>query len=167
MDRKRLSGPADRPPPDGSAEPGGIASVHASCVVIGEAGVLILGASGAGKTSLALDLVEATTRTGRFARLVSDDRTLLRKIGTRIVARPHARIAGQYELRGHGVIQGAHENAVVIRLAVWCSAEDGLRFPEQQDLIWRHGDMAAPMLILGQNHYRARIVLSFLDLSGH
>jgi HPr kinase/phosphorylase len=55
-----------------------IANIHASCVVLaragepfgapGDAGILILGASGSGKSDLALRLI------GRGALLVADDR---------------------------------------------------------------------------------------------
>lgn len=48
--------------------------VHGTAAVVGEAGVLIRGASGAGKSSLALALVDAAAARGLFARLVGDDR---------------------------------------------------------------------------------------------
>ena len=50
-------------------------TVHATCVVIDEGGVLIRGAPAAGKSTLARELVAIALLQGRFARLVSDDRT--------------------------------------------------------------------------------------------
>ncbi len=46
-------------------------NIHASCVAIGNKGVLLLGKSGAGKSDLALRLIDGG------AKLVADDRTIL------------------------------------------------------------------------------------------
>ena len=48
--------------------------IHATVVLVGEAGVLIRGASGSGKSALALALMSEAGRRGLFARLVGDDR---------------------------------------------------------------------------------------------
>ena len=55
------------------------ASVHASAVLVGARAVLIRGSSGAGKSRLALELIEAA-RNGAmlFAKLVGDDRIHLK-----------------------------------------------------------------------------------------
>lgn len=98
--------------------------VHATCVVLGEAGVLIRGASGSGKTSLAFALVEGETRAGRFARFVGDDRVGLTVAGGRLVARPHPAIAGRAERRGLGPTPAPFEAAAVVRLVVDCTAGD-------------------------------------------
>ena len=63
------------------------ATIHACALVIGETGVLIRGASGAGKSSLVLALLEAAAAKGLFARLVADDRVALRASETRIFHR--------------------------------------------------------------------------------
>ena len=93
-------------------------NLHASALVIGEAGVLIRGASGAGKTRLALALVAEARRGGGFARIVADDRTLVRRHGDRVTARPHPRLAGRVERRGLGITAVEHEPACVLRLVV-------------------------------------------------
>ena len=74
------------------------ALVHASCVAIGGRAVLLGGPPGAGKSDLALRLVD------RGARLVSDDYTELRRSGGRLLARAPATIAGKIEVRGVGVV---------------------------------------------------------------
>lgn len=94
------------------------ASIHASAVVFQEAGILIRGASGSGKSSLALALAQAGALRGQFARLVADDRVLLECAHCRLIARPHTAIAGRVERRGQGVGAVAHEDAVVVRLVV-------------------------------------------------
>ncbi len=63
--------------------------LHASTAVVGEAGVLIRGASGAGKTRARAGARRARAAAGGFARLVADDRTLVRPARDRLVARPH------------------------------------------------------------------------------
>ncbi len=95
-----------------------IQTVHASAVAVGEAGVLIRGASGAGKSALALALVDAARTAGLFARLIGDDRVLLNQTHGRVVARPHPTIAGRVEKRGEGISTIAHERAIVLRYVV-------------------------------------------------
>ncbi|HEX8381242.1 MAG TPA: HPr kinase/phosphatase C-terminal domain-containing protein [Allosphingosinicella sp.] len=73
--------------------------VHASCVAIGGRAVLLAGRSGAGKSDLALRLID------RGAVLVSDDYTELRRVGDRVRARAPEAIAGKLEVRGIGLVQ--------------------------------------------------------------
>jgi serine kinase of HPr protein (carbohydrate metabolism regulator) len=75
------------------------ALVHASCVAIRGRAVLLAGRSGAGKSDLALRLID------RGAILVSDDYTELRRSGGRLLARAPATIAGRIELRGVGLVE--------------------------------------------------------------
>lgn len=93
-------------------------NIHASTVTLGERGVLIRGASGAGKSALALALVEHARAGGGFARLVADDRTLVVRHGDRLVARPHPALAGRIERRGLGIVPIEHEPACVVGLVV-------------------------------------------------
>ena len=71
---------------------------HASAVAIDGRAVLIYGASGSGKSDLALRLIE------RGARLIADDRTVLRRDGQILLASPPETIAGMIEVRGIGVV---------------------------------------------------------------
>lgn len=94
-------------------------TLHASCVLLGESGILVRGAAGSGKSSLCLALVTSATREGRFARLVGDDRIRLSVRHGRLVARPHPRLAGLIEIRGAGLHRMARTaQAAVIRLVV-------------------------------------------------
>lgn len=103
----------------GDASPGDLVlNLHASAVLVGEAGVLLRGASGSGKTRLALALVDEAARHGDFARWVADDRALVAPRYGRIVARPHPRVAGLVERRGLGLVPTAFEPACVLRLVV-------------------------------------------------
>lgn len=73
--------------------------VHASCVAIGGRAILIAGRSGAGKSDLALRLID------RGAALVSDDYTELRQWRGQLLARAPATIAGRIEVRGVGIVE--------------------------------------------------------------
>ena len=73
--------------------------IHASCVEIGGCGVLLRGPPGAGKSDLALRLIDAG------ARLVADDRVDLRRDGARLRAAAPAAIAGLLEVRGLGILR--------------------------------------------------------------
>jgi hypothetical protein len=74
------------------------APVHAGCVAIGGRGVLIAGASGAGKSDLAMRLID------RGAALVADDYVSLRAEAGQVIASAPAAIAGLIELRGVGLL---------------------------------------------------------------
>jgi HPr kinase/phosphorylase len=109
-------------------------TIHASCVVVGEAGVLIRGEAGAGKSTLARDLIHTTSQAGLFVCLVSDDRTRLTASHGRVIAEAVAPIAGRLEVRGVGIIAVPHEPSAVVRLVVDLSAKEPPRLPEPQDL---------------------------------
>ena len=87
-------------------------TVHASTVAIGGRAVLITGSSGAGKSDLALRLID------RGGALVSDDYTIVRRIGERLVASPPQTIAGRIEVRGVGLIEMEHVADVPVALAI-------------------------------------------------
>jgi HPr kinase/phosphorylase len=112
--------------------------VSANAVALGESGVLIRGDSGAGKSSLALALVEAWRRRGDFARLVGDDRILVRICGGRALLSPHRAISGLAEWRGIGLIEQDYEKCAVLALIVDLESEirraDCPRMPEPKEL---------------------------------
>lgn len=74
------------------------ATLHATAVACHGHVVLLLGASGSGKSDLALRLID------RGAMLVADDRVVLRREGARLLADPPATIAGRMEMRGVGIV---------------------------------------------------------------
>lgn len=117
-------------------------AVHASAVVVGEAGILIRGAPGTGKSELAAHIVFEARCRGHFARLVGDDRILMANAGGRILLRPHPGIAGLIEKRWEGIVAVPCEPAVILRCVV--DLEDGTtplpaRLPcdAEMRLVWR------------------------------
>jgi len=94
-------------------------TTHASAVLIGPKAVLIRGASGAGKSSLAWRLIEA----GRqgvlpLARLVGDDRVALHAANGRLLVRPAENLAGLLEIRGLGIRRLDCEPVAVVGLVI-------------------------------------------------
>ena len=73
-------------------------TVHASTVAIDGRAVLITGPSGSGKSDLALRLLD------RGFSLVSDDQTVVKRDGDRLLASAPPTIAGKLEIRGIGII---------------------------------------------------------------
>jgi HPr kinase/phosphorylase len=120
--------------------------VHASCVRLAraakafgapaDAGVLLLGKSGAGKSDLALRLIALG------AELVADDYTELFIRRGKLFGRAPKRIAGLIEARGIGIVKLPHAAAAAITLA----AEPG-----------RPHRLPAP------HRYRAPAALALLD----
>ncbi|MFY8153514.1 MAG: HPr kinase/phosphorylase, partial [Hyphomicrobiales bacterium] len=110
-------------------------SLHATAVLVGAKAVLIRGAPGSGKTSLALRLV-ALGEAGAsiFVRLVADDRVHLAASGGRLVVSAPAAIAGLAEQRGIGLRPIPFESAAVIGLVVDLGAADAARMPEEAAL---------------------------------
>jgi HPr kinase/phosphorylase len=110
--------------------------LHASAVVIGEAGVLIFGPSGAGKSGLALALIAAAEAAGCFARLVGDDRIGIVCKGARLIASGHPMIPGKIERRGQGIFEMPYLPAAIVRLVIGLGgAKDPLplRYPGESD----------------------------------
>jgi serine kinase of HPr protein (carbohydrate metabolism regulator) len=87
-------------------------------------GVLILGASGSGKSDLALRLID-----GGF-RLVADDRVLLWTSGGRLFGRAPDTLYGLIEARGLDVLSAPARAFTAIDLAVECVAGPVERLPE-------------------------------------
>ena len=104
-------------------------AVHATCVIVGEAGVLIRGPSGSGKSALAREMILAAERSARFVRLVADDRVRIANRNGRLLASTPPAIAGKLEARGFGVLTMPYERCAIVRLVIDCLAEDPPRLP--------------------------------------
>lgn len=88
--------------------------LHATCVELGGRGLLILGASGSGKSALALQLM------GFGAGLVADDRVLISRHADRVVAQAPVGLPHLIEARYMGLLKAelcpATELAAIVDL---------------------------------------------------
>jgi HPr kinase/phosphorylase len=146
-------------------------TVHGVALCVGEAGVLVRGRSGAGKSSLAEELVEAARARGWFGRIVADDRVRLSAHGGRIVLAPHPLIAGRLERRGQGVFNVEHERAVVLRLVVDLvdrgANDEPPRYPSDVDRVVRVLGAPVPRLTAAIGEAAvARAVMAIISESG-
>jgi serine kinase of HPr protein (carbohydrate metabolism regulator) len=99
--------------------------LHASCVDLSGAGVVLLGPSGSGKSDLALRLIDGG------ARLVADDRVVIERSGDQLTARPPEAIAGLIEVRGLGIMRVGHCAASALGLVVSLGDRPAPRLPER------------------------------------
>lgn len=97
--------------------------LHATTVAKDGRAVIIAGRSGSGKSDLALRLFD------RGFVLVSDDQTMVRKDGNRLLASAPATIKGRLEVRGIGIVEVETVDDVPVCLIVELS-EAIERMPE-------------------------------------
>ena len=112
-------------------------NIHSSCVLLSrageafgaptDAGILLLGESGAGKSDLALRLIAAG------AELVADDRVELSGESNRLIARAPKNLAGLIEIRNVGIVALPYAPQAAVALAVQLGAGENLpRLPEHE-----------------------------------
>jgi HPr kinase/phosphorylase len=121
-----------------AATPKGPVNIHASAVAFGTTGLLILGASGTGKSSLALQLMALG------ATLVADDRVIATPDlngGLRMTAPPY--LQGMIEARDVGLIRVDHRPAMAV-YAVTLDEVETARLPEIHDTVI--ADVMLPLL---------------------
>ncbi len=110
-------------------------TLHASCVALGDAGILIEGPPGSGKSDLVLRLIdEPGYGLGNLVlrgKLVCDDQTVIERRGDTLIASSPKPIAGLFEIRGQGVVKVDRLPEVELVLAVQLAkAAEIERMPE-------------------------------------
>jgi serine kinase of HPr protein (carbohydrate metabolism regulator) len=100
-------------------------TVHASTVASDGRAVLISGPSGSGKSDLALRLLD------RGFTLVSDDQTIVRREGDKLIASAPPNIAGKLEIRGVGIVDMEAVSDVPVALYVELTSEI-MRLPDDR-----------------------------------
>jgi len=120
----------------------GTSRCHASAIALPQGGVLLLGASGSGKSSLAYRLVQHYG-----GHLVGDDYVDIAMVDGRLTAHCVATLAGLVELRGLGLVRLAHLASTPLDLAVQLVPRAQVpRLPEADS--WQHGSFSLPLLTL-------------------
>ena len=114
--------------------------IHATSIDLSGFGVIILGASGSGKSDLALRLIEE----GAF--LVADDQTNVEIVDENLVAMAPHQISGFLEVRGVGLVRAPLQERSTLRLAVTLSEPETERLPDPQ--FWTLPNMPKPRIPL-------------------
>lgn len=103
--------------------------VHGTCVALAGRGVLLRGEPGAGKSDLALRLIEDG------ALLVADDQTEIRREGPHLLAQVPESLAGLIEVRGLGVVAVPFTPSSALHLVIDLVARDAVpRMPEPRSV---------------------------------
>ena len=102
--------------------------LHASTVAIAGRGLLILGASGAGKSALALSLIALG------AMLVADDRTIVTRRGATLFATCPPALTGMIEARGLGLLASPAAGETRLHLAVDLDRPETDRLPPRRSV---------------------------------
>ncbi|NOE28129.1 HPr kinase/phosphorylase [Ruegeria sp. HKCCD6157] len=100
------------------------ACVHASCVSVAGRGLLIIGASGTGKSGLALQMMAFG------AKLVADDRVNLEMRQNRVIASAVSQIRGLIEARQIGLVKAEPSGPVPLGYVVDLDQPEPERLPD-------------------------------------
>ena len=126
---------------------------HGTFVKVGPLGVLILGKSGSGKSSLALALIDGVGRgigkNDLTTTLVADDQVCLwcEKTTAQVFGKPPKSIAGFLEIRGLGIIQVDHVARYPVSLVVKIESESKIeRLPDFPNTCMDVMGQAIPMI---------------------
>jgi HPr kinase/phosphorylase len=129
--------------------------LHASCVAVDGHALLITGAAGAGKSSLALRMLALG------ARLVSDDRTLVWRDGDSLFARcPAQTIRGLIEARGVGLLRADPLDRAQVTLAVDLDRDEDQRLPPRRVITILGCDL--PLVLRVRNDHLPAAMMLYL-----
>lgn len=127
--------------------------LHATTISLNGTAVMIRGASGSGKSDLALQLLESTgtglTGQAITTALVADDQTILRREGETILASAPETIAGLLEVRGHDVlhVEAVQGMPLVLIVDLRLSAQIE-RLPQPEDMLTQILGLAIPSILI-------------------
>lgn len=117
-------------------------NIHASCVEIEGRGVLIVGASGSGKSDLCLRLIQ-----NKNALLVADDRVNINVQNSQIVATAPETLKGLLEVRGVGICRLPSKPCARVSLVVELEEKEKIeRLPKNE--AWTFENISVPFLKL-------------------
>ncbi|MFM2278359.1 MAG: hypothetical protein RLZZ444_590 [Pseudomonadota bacterium] len=126
--------------------------VHATAIVIGSTGLLLVGPSGSGKSTKALQLMSTARRAAHFAALVSDDQVFLEIRNDKVIASAPPTILGKIEIRGTGIAEVAAidraEINYVVRLEMINASN---RIPNENEVWTSRGGICLPLITLDRS----------------
>ena len=101
-------------------------TLHGTCVAYAQSGMLIIGTSGSGKSSLALALM------GMGATLVADDRVIVKNVEGVLTAHCPPAIQGMIEARGVGLLAAKTQASTLITCVVDLDQNEPDRLPPRR-----------------------------------
>lgn len=125
--------------------------LHAACVAMDGQAVLITGASGSGKSALALQLMAFG------AELVADDRTIVRAHSGRLVASAPDTIRGLIEARGVGILRAQSRDAAQVALVIDLDRTELDRLPHPRETVLL-GEVLPLLLAVKAPHFAAAVL---------
>ncbi len=128
--------------------------LHASCVTVRGRGALILGASGSGKSALALQLI------AYGAELVADDQTQITVQDQQLIASCPAQLSGMIEARGVGLLHSPPQPSTPITLVVDLDQTETHRLPPHR--ITTLLGVSLPLVLGAQTPHFPASVLCYL-----
>jgi HPr kinase/phosphorylase len=134
-------------------------TLHASCIALGDRGLLILGPSGAGKSGLALQLMACG------ADLVADDRTEVIARDGQLIARCPATLAGLIEARDIGILSAPHRAEVALTLAIDLGQTEDQRLPPPRHITVQ--GIPLPLVLRPRHDHLNAAILCYLKGSRH
>lgn len=128
--------------------------MHANCVAVNGHGVLIIGASGTGKSALALQLI------AYGAELIADDQTQITPQDQQLIASCPPGLSGMIEARGIGLLHSRPRATAAISLVVDLDLQEPDRLPplRTKSLL----GITLPLVLGAQSNHFAASVLCYL-----
>lgn len=145
---------APDPSSDTESDTGGPITLHASSVAVEGRALLVLGASGAGKSALALRLM------AMGAELVADDRVIVRRQGCALSVEAPEQIKGRIEARFVGILNAEATGPCPLSLIVDLDQSESERLPpyRQKKLL----GISLPLLHNNETEHFPAAILQYL-----
>ncbi|MGO4437185.1 HPr kinase/phosphorylase [Rhizobium sp. RAF56] len=147
---------------------GKAANVHATAIVVETTGLIFVGPSGSGKSSLAFSCLAEARALGLSAVLVADDQVFLSLDGADVVARCPPTIAGLMEVRGTGIISLPYQSQAVLHYAVMpidLAVAD--RLPPEDERLDLAADISLPLIRISSTARNPlAIIMAKIPVSG-
>lgn len=102
-------------------------NIHGTALTIEDSGLLILGASGSGKSDLALRLIDAG------ATLIADDVTVCKRENNEIFMFCDESIRGIIEVRGIGLVKVPYVEGIKLNMVIKLTDKEIERFPLEKE----------------------------------
>lgn len=128
------------------------ALVHGTAIVIGTTGLILVGPSGSGKSSMAIRLLAGARSAGHLALLLSDDQVFVDAVNGRLVATAPETIKGRIELYGSGIGHADTIDCAVLQFALQPVATDSSNRIPEENQYWKPMDhISLPLRFIDRN----------------